>query len=552
MKLAADSLADGSSAERRAHEPAGGSPIPAAVVVAVAGCWLTALVLVTLYGLARPLPWLNHDVAFHALIGREMLDGSRLYLDLHDTNPPGSQFLHGAVVGLARALGAPVVLALTLIPLACAAAGFALLAAARLRPAAATPGPEGGTILATLVALAYVLLLVPGNFGNNVIPGAHGVPYDWGEREQLFALLFVPYLVWRLVGTRRPRWLFAYLVALGALAMFKPYWPPMLVAVEAWAWSRRDGRGERAVPLALAAGLALPPLALLAHSPSSFRAFFGEVLPWHLRGAYAPYAMGFDEFVRTPFHGRLVAGAAAFGAMTIVAWRRRALGRDALLLLVGLAAFGYASLVHQHKFWSYHAIVFFAVVVCGTALLLGATLTTLDRASLRFALWAAALVGLLVGAGAGLAGLRTLVASHVAFGHALVPLVDGRRSVMFFSMSVDHSYAALRTGTPTVGPWTVHFMLPALLAGDPAGRGATLDGYVAEVARRIESARPELLIFTPSRQALPPKTTLHDLLGAHGLLPRPGYERVPPARLAAISPGLASYVVYEARSGAGR
>ncbi|NIR60748.1 MAG: hypothetical protein GWO02_15195, partial [Gammaproteobacteria bacterium] len=69
--------------------------------------------------------------------------------------------------------------------------------------------------------------------------------------------------------------------------------------------------------------------------------------------------------------------------------------------------------------------------------------------------------------------------------------------MMFFSMSVDYVYAPLRQRSRLVGPWTVHFTLPALLELPPSEREGVLTAYSAALTEDIDEQRPDLLVFAP-------------------------------------------------------
>jgi hypothetical protein len=480
-----------------------------------------------------PTPWLNHDVAFHSWLGQEMLRGGRLYVDFIDSNPPGSQFLHMGLVAATDLLGAPAFLVHHLFVLALGFGGLLLLLRVFDRD-------EESTTLA-LVALAYALLAVRTNFANNLFEGAGGLPYDFGQREHLFALLFLPYLLWRLRGGRPWPLLYPWLVLLGFVALFKPYWPFFLAATELVAWLR-ERRLERPVIGALGMGMVLPYLLLLVHSPASFAAFFTEILPYQLGGSYSHYGTSYAAFAGSRFHGWMVLASLAFLAVWGACFRRGRVPRPALWLLLALVVASYLSALHQRKFWSYHLTPLFGLVAVGGLFLAARWAGGLGSARSRAVttLLAVMLVAL---AGTSLGGLAAMLNGYPPFGHDLVPLIEGRDRVMFVSMSVDYSYAPLYTGVPAVGPWSVHMELPAVLAraGDST---AELTRYAAEISERIGETLPELLVFAPYRQALPRGQTLHGLLRGLGVVPRGDYRRVPDGELEAAHPGLAGWTVY--------
>lgn len=491
-------------------------------------------------GDASTPPWINHDVAFHSWLGWEMLGGARLYVDFNDSNPPGSQFLQAGLVALGDLLSAPDFVVLH---------GFVvLLGLGGLLVLWHTFRADDDVMTAALVSFAYLVVIVRGNFSNNLYAAGH-LPYDFGERDHLFSLVFLPYLLWRLNNGGRSPWMHPWLLAVGFVSVFKPYWALFVLACEVVIWTFRRKR-DLAVWASVAAGMALPYLMLLLHSPASFRAFFGEVLPFQLSGSYEHYATSFTDFVASPFHLQMLFGALLFLAAWIGCFRRRLVDRTALLLLAALVAGAYLSIVHQHKFWSYHAMLFFALVIVGGAFVFGRLAGGWRRGA-----WGRILAGvvavLLVGVtGISMGSMKRMLADYGPLGYPVVPLIEGRERVMFFSMSVDYSFAPLHRRVRTVGPWSVHMVLPALLATeDEAERHAALDRYAARVSARIDETRPELLIFAPYTQALPEGVTLHGLMVDLGVLPREDYRRRPDLSVVSIHPGLAGWIVYE-REGA--
>jgi hypothetical protein len=148
---------------------------------------------------------------------------------------------------------------------------------------------------------------------------------------------------------------------------------------------------------------------------------------------------------------------------------------------------------------------------------------------------------------ASFAGWQTMLSGYPPFGYFVAPLLERDRPVMVFSMSVDYVYAPLRKRSRLVGPWTVHFTLPALLELTPESvREEALRDYAAELGRDIDEGRPDLLVFAPYRQALPPGRELHEILSGLGVVPRADYERVPALALG-TDPRLRDWIVYRRR-----
>lgn len=481
-------------------------------------------------------PWINHDVAFHSYLGFELLHGSRLYIDIKDSNPPGAQFLQGALIGLADLLGAPDFLVNHLFVLAVGVAGLFVLRMALREPQQALPF--------VLLALVYLIVIIRGNFSNNLFPGAPHIPYDFGQREHLFTLLFFPYVMLRLSGRRPTLAALPWLVGVGFVSMFKPYWPIMVGMVELFAWR---GRERRSLPTAaaLAVGMVLPFLLLLLNSPESFMRFFKVLLPLHVAGGYTHYDQSYSSFVKTSLHTQIVVGVVIFLACSAWAWFRSSMRRADVVLMAAIVALCYIAMVHQHKFWSYHTMPLFAAVALFAVYALACSVTWLDsrRAKKAVVIGLAAL--LLLASAACIASLQRMMERNVPMGAHLVGLIENRDKVMFFSMSATHTYAPLLLRMPNVGSCTAHFELPALLEiRDLETRDRELDLYAAALIKEIDEQQPEMLLFAPSRQALPPGLALHSILSYHGVVPRPDYQLVPEVALLAHDPQLRGWIAY--------
>jgi cytochrome oxidase Cu insertion factor (SCO1/SenC/PrrC family) len=122
---------------------------------------------------------ISHDVAYLSEVGDRLVAGQVPYVDYMETNPPLSHYLHGVAAWLAGPPGAATVwmtIALTLVGTIAAAGaiGVGLEPLAGRRPARRA--------MAAFVAVSVFVAAV-GNFA---------------QREQLFVLLFAPYLVVRL------------------------------------------------------------------------------------------------------------------------------------------------------------------------------------------------------------------------------------------------------------------------------------------------------------------------------------------------------------------
>jgi hypothetical protein len=485
---------------------------------------------------SRDLPWINHDVAYLSMAAQEIVNGAALYVDFDEVNPPGAAFLFAGELMIARMAGAPYFAVVH---------GFVLfLGACGLMVLSHSLRNKEDDLAFVLIALAYVLVVVRGNFANNVVPAAPWIPFDFGQREHLFVLPFVPYVIWRVRSARVSPWMLPYLVILGYTASFKPYWPVLVGAVELWRLLR-DGRRSPGVWAALLGGMGLPFLILLASSPAGFKAFFWGVLPRMIGGIYAYYELTPGNFFLTDFHFRMVLGMAVFAALWVACYVDRKVERSTLWLLLALEATAYLSFVHQGKFWSYHAMVVFATTVVFGALMAAAIARGAPRRKGGFTLAAVGACVLAAWVGVSIVELDRMLEGYPPKGSALVPLLRDETSVMFLSTAGDYAYAPVRLGLPMFGPWGEHYRIaPLAVVDDPSRRRAVLEDYAREVRRRIESERPEVLVFAPFRHGLPPGFSLHDLLVSHGALPEGQYRRVPDSLLGTYHPALRGWVVY--------
>ncbi|MEN8182662.1 MAG: hypothetical protein ABFS46_09020, partial [Myxococcota bacterium] len=97
----------------------------------------------------------------------------------------------------------------------------------------------------------------------------------------------------------------------------------------------------------------------------------------------------------------------------------------------------------------------------------------------------------------------------------LAPWIEGAGSIALLSPAVERGIFswALRHDVELMRPWTSHYTVPAALAlEDPRARAAALRAHFAPIVDRIRSERPDLVIFSPSTQAMPPFVTLHDVV----------------------------------------
>lgn len=122
---------------------------------------------------------INHDTGWYLYVAAGLLDGKSLYTDFVEVNPPLSMWLTVPPVVLARWTGLAPDRALYVQQFLLTAASL-LLAARYLR---AIPELQHAARLVLLCLLAFIMLFAPGP--------------DFGQREHLMVLLFLPWLLLR-------------------------------------------------------------------------------------------------------------------------------------------------------------------------------------------------------------------------------------------------------------------------------------------------------------------------------------------------------------------
>jgi len=193
---------------------------PLATRLSLLALLTTILILVALvFSVGMPI---NDDAAVYLLCAQRLLDGNVPYVDYVELNPPLAHYVHIPPVYLARQTGIEptlifhiLVLVLTLWSAFCF---WRIISKSRV---ASTPA---GTYLMTSCWVLFSVIV----FGEE----------NFGQREHLFILAFVPFLFVREARYRDVglNFLFALAVGLGAgLFLFlKPYFLFLWVSLELW------------------------------------------------------------------------------------------------------------------------------------------------------------------------------------------------------------------------------------------------------------------------------------------------------------------------------
>lgn len=435
--------------------------------------------------------WVNHDVGNILYLGQRMLAGDRLYADLAEANPPGIFFVAEFVAALSARLHVSPIHIFHALVMLLAVFGVWVIQSVHAR--------ANRPVALCLSAAAFLLILSGG-----LVPGDRALARSFGQREQLFALGFLPYLVWRLSGqgVRFGLLLLCWLV--GLLASLKPHFAILVGALEVCCLAEDRMTIRRIAPV-LALAAVLPYVALLLHSPRSVVALWSETIPLHTRGAYAYFNQPYLLFVRSAQHSWVLIYT---GALCYFIWSGAKLPRRSLLATAVLLPLAYALVLQQHKFWDYHAIVLLGLVAV-LSYTAGATLierVPRDRALPLFGL-------LLLAAAAqnfrGIASLRAMTSEwQTGSGEEarllkIAPLLTDRRRVLYYSTSIAHMRLALWLGQHTIGRWNHNLTYPALVREpNPERRREGLSRYCADQRQLIATEKPDAVVFHATRQGL--------------------------------------------------
>ncbi|MDQ1081736.1 hypothetical protein [Pseudoroseomonas cervicalis] len=461
-----------------------------------AGPWLLRLaaLLPALGFLAVVLaPPLNPDVAAVLDFASRMRAGEVLYVDLIDINPPLIFLLNWPAAWLASVtpLDPPQALVLTLL-LLCALCWW-LCHALRDREA----GPAERAVMAAM------LPLLPLSAGQ-----------DFGQREQIMALLALPYLLLaerRILGRATPAALVAAVTLLAGIGFaLKPHFLAIPALVEAVVLLARIRRQGWARPLLdpVPWGMAALWLAYLALIHFVFPAYFENIVPlvrdWYLDLGGAPW---WAVLLTAPTGSAavLALGLAPLAARAPTGWLPR---------LAAAAALGaLAAALVQHKGWSYHLVpVWIFGGLAGAAMLARGLDGTLPQATLRRA---APLLAIGVAFGFTLFTLRGGEAPWVALRYATSPgglLADwlereapGQR-LLVLSPDIPTvfpavTYAESRWISPFMSTWLLQAVYRDCPAGgaryrDPAQMGAAEALVWRSLTERFLRLRPSAVVVS--------------------------------------------------------
>jgi hypothetical protein len=467
---------------------------------------------------------LNHDCALLLQCGRLVTEGSIPYVDHVESNLHMAQYIHAVPVLLSNALGIHTWIlfpaGVLLLTIASALSVYGLLG----RTGEVLP-PGAAALTACMIPLLSMWVYLQGEFG---------------QREHLFLLVWVPFLLLRLSGRRRgPSWTgFAVLAGFltGIMMLCKPTFLALVLLTEGWILFRTGNPRSliRTEMVAMYCALVLFGLHLVLLPGGPRSPFFTLYLPM-LASGYGAYNVQAADLIR---HRRAFWACLTAAMLLAAALRGRTPGRTWLLLQTLLVASVLAllSYILQHKGWQYQLIPAFGL----SLILLGSsTGVLLDRFVVRSfprraASWLAAVLP------AGLCAVMAFASAGAA---------EGRYDTMddFLRIIEEHSepgdriavlstcvypkyptleYAGRMTGTRFLSvfpvavfyrgePPTGHERFPYHSTGEQTPEERR---FLEELGSDITTLRPALVFIdtSPREQALPLGFRFSDYLDSTG------------------------------------
>jgi hypothetical protein len=302
---------------------------------------------------------INHDVAMYLNTGQLLLHGKLPYVDFVDLNPPLIMYMSAVPAAIARVFGiSPIVV--------CNVSVWVVVAASTLSIQALYRRWANWS-------LRTEALLLLGFLAVNAMVASTG---DWGQRDQLFAVLYLPFFFLRLLDQERvrvppvARGVVGAAAALGAC--LKPGFLVIAVVPEVY-WALRHARRPlRTVETNAFIGVCVAYALHFFLLPASARdAFFTRWLPVIARD-YGAYYVGWRDLIYRQWvliFILLLVATVLFLHETTPA-RRPATFNELFVPLALLSGFALAYYYQQHKGWTYQVIPFqiFAAVASGIAI----------------------------------------------------------------------------------------------------------------------------------------------------------------------------------------
>ena len=491
----------------------------------------------------------NHDVAYFIQCAQVLIDGGAPYIGFVDVNPPLIVYLNVPAAYAARALHVSPVTTFHLFVVILLAASTLAIARLLRHLRAAPAAAERGILLAFWVAASAYLW----------------ASTQFGQREHLFVLMYVPFLVLRVIrveGASTPvSGTLAFVVgfAAGVGACIKPFFLIPVIAVEAllWIWHRRT----RALFAPEVIALVIAGLAYAGHFallPAEVRhAFFGRWVPL-IRAGYAAYDvpgwMMWNIAAGDPFVVLCVV-IMAFSLWFAVRARTSYGTLLGALSVAGLTSM--AGYLLQRKGWTYHLIPVWAASTLSVAAIVAQSLRAIperlprmrrDLALAAFAVAPAAAalcVISVIHGGRGAAAATSAAGPNAPFDHFIEANTRPGDTVLVVSTAVMPAYPLLvidnlRPGSRYLCSFPIAFFYfhDKWPNGHPAYHdraSATRDEqqFLADLEQDIQTRRPSLIaVQTTGGAGLRPDFDLNDYLEHAGTLAqaiRPAYHEVPGA-----------------------
>ncbi len=444
------------------------------VDVLVALVLAAVLILIIVYPLR-----VNNDASLFLETGSLILKGKIPYIDFTDINFPLVMYLNAIPVATAQLLGLSPILMFSLLVF------FLLVGSCLLLRSLLNQHFEGNTpfalrLLPLTVALYTFYLFVAGQYG---------------QREQLFILLFLPGFVlrWRRWERDQIDGRLALLIGLasGLGAALKPQFLLIAFAPEAYWLAEAIWKHRKSVFSTLRRALLTPEvmgfvlfgvvyaLALLL-SPTIMHAFFDHIVPY-LSSNYYNYNIGLTPLqILTRLDTLLIW--LALAATLPVLIKNRPLARPLLVLtLAALVVFAM-----QGKGWYYHRIP----VIFGVCALVAMAMDERTHHARLDVLLKVMLVPLLYCI-VMLGGISQLTDPYAALRHTILKYTRPGDSVMIADSYVSAGLPLLvQTGRVSAG---------ADLSGEPIGPNPTQDpdlaAYIQSMAQTITMSTPPLVLI---------------------------------------------------------
>jgi hypothetical protein len=499
---------------------------------------------------ANAKEWVNADAAMYLYTADLILDGKVPYVDFVEVNPPLVMYWSVLPMGLARALGASSVSIFN--ALVMALAGLGVVSLARYLRATLPELSEAHRHLAALAWLGFSFYVFLGGVTGSAIVAS--VPDHFGQREHLFALAFLPFLLlrWARWDTQAAPCSRAEAIAVGVLAGLgtglKPYFAAVPVAIELHGLLKHGRPRVLWAPEVLAfVGVGAAYVLHFFLVPGLREAFLGHWLPLTAE-RYAAYHSTWEHVLgQGSLHAALV---------LLFAWllpwdaRYKAMLRRVWPLASFLAGSAIA-MVAQHKGWTYHQVTLHAGVWL-TLTLVGVQILEDQRARLspedgKLARVTAQIVALRPMA------LATLLAAWCAIGVRESPLLFKRYqsptldvvrahskdgdAVLYVASTVSPAFPEMLLAHRKPGSrylWS--FPLAYVFAGVgedkplPPAREAEAAVYMNELGADVRQHQPRLvMMWAGMNAACPPEFSIPHFLEDRGFIDEylVGYTRRP-------------------------